>query len=219
MSLTSILKEGSLLDQLNLRYATKSFDRAKKIDSAKWSALEEVLRLSPSSFGLQPWGFFVVKNESLRSELKTVSWNQSQITDASHLVVFAIKTKIDNDYIESFISDLANKRGQSLESLKMYKDMMIGYILSRSPEQIREWATHQVYIALGFFLSSAAMLGIDACPMEGFEPESYDRILKLPEQGFKSVVLATAGYRSTDDRYANAAKVRYNYENVIKSID
>jgi nitroreductase len=204
-----------LASDLEWRYATKVFDNSRTISASDWSALEESLRLAPSSFGLQPWHFCVITDSTLKERLKPASWNQPQITDASHLVVFAVKNVIDQQYIASFVQDLATARGVAAESLKGYQDMMEGSLLSRSQAELKIWGANQVYIALGFFLSACANLRIDACPMEGIDPAQYDSILGLPEKGFSTVVAATAGYRSSSDKYATAAKVRFSRDRVI----
>ena len=203
-----------LLRQLQWRYATKKFDPARKISPDDWRTLEQALVQAPSSYGLQPWKFFVVTERALRERLKPVSWNQSQVTDASHLVVFAIKKNMGPADVERYVARIAEVRGASPESLEGHKKMMLG-TLSRPVEEVNIWAMHQVYIALGFFLCAAAMLGIDACPLEGFVPQKYDEILGLAEQGYGSVVLAAAGYRASDDRHIALPKVRFKTEDVV----
>ena len=212
----SAISTDTLLSTLNWRYATKVFDNNKKIPATEWSALEESLRLSPSSFGLQPWRFYVVADQGVRAKLKAVSWNQPQIVDASHLVVLATRNTIDKDYIVSAIKDIADARGISAESLAAYQQMMEGSLLTRSAEELKNWAQKQTYIALGGFMTASALLGIDACPMEGFDPSAYDQQLKLQEDGYSSAVVVTAGYRSVDDKYASLAKVRLSKEQVIQ---
>jgi len=203
-----------VLRQLQWRYATKKFDPARKIAAEDWRSLEQALVHAPSSFGLQPWKFFVVSDPDLKAKLKTASWNQAQITDASHLVVFAIKKNLGAADVDRYLARIAEVRGVPLESLDGFKKMLLSS-LSRPVEQVNAWAQRQLYIALGFFLSAAAMLGIDACPMEGFQPEQYDEILGLSEMGYGATVLATAGYRAADDPYVKLAKVRYKPEDVV----
>ncbi len=203
-----------VLRQLQWRYATKKFDPARKIAAEDWRLLEQALVHAPSSFGLQPWKFFVVTDPDLKAKLKAVSWNQAQITEASHLVVFAVKKNLGAAEIDRYLARIAEVRGVPLDSLDGFKKMLLGS-LSRPVEQVNAWATRQLYIALGFFLSAAAMLGIDACPMEGFQPEQYDEILGLSEMGYGATVLATAGYRAADDPYVKLPKVRYKAEDVV----
>jgi nitroreductase len=208
-----------LLESLNWRYATKQFDASKKIPAATWQALEEALVLSPSSYGLQPWQFFVVTNPDLRAKLRPHSWNQSQITDASYLVVFAIPEKVDIPYMEKYLARIAEVRGVTLESLGFYRDMMMSDVIA-GPRQawVREWAARQLYIALGNFMTSAALLGIDTCPLEGLDPREYDAILDLPAKGYNTVVACAAGYRADTDKYATLPKVRFEKSDLIRHL-
>jgi nitroreductase len=208
-----------LLKQLNWRYATKQFDASRKISADDWTALEEALLLTPSSYGLQPWKFIVVTDAALRERLVDASWGQSQVADASHLVVFAIKRNLTEQDVEKYIERIAEVRGVPRESLAGFRDMMVGSILKGMDESQRKaWASRQAYIALGNFLNSAALLGIDACPMEGIEPEKYDQILGLDRRGLNAVVVAAAGYRQADDSYASLKKVRFPKEQVLIEI-
>ena len=204
-----------LLSALRWRYAVKKFDPSRQVPDAQWKALEEALVLSPSSLGLQPWKFFVVESPALRAQLRTVSWNQSQITDASRLVVFAAKKNLGPADAERFIALIAQVRKVPPESLASYKAMMLGSMEKRSPEGLRTWIEKQAYISLGVFLTAAAVLGVDACPMEGLDPAEYDRILGLTEKGYGTLFAAAAGYRAADDAYANAAKVRFPHSEIV----
>jgi nitroreductase len=208
-----------LLASQSWRYATKQFDASKKIPSGLWSALEESLVLSPSSYGLQPWQFFVVANPDLRAKLRPHSWNQSQVTDASHLVVFAIPDKVDVAYMEKYLARIAEVRGVTLDSLNFYRDMMMSDVIA-GPRQawVREWAARQVYIALGNFMTSAALIGVDTCPLEGIDPREYDTILGLPDKGYNTIVACAAGYRSSEDKYASFAKVRFEKSDLVRHL-
>ena len=218
VSTPSVVSTESLLQQLRWRYAVKKFDAQKKIDPALWTALEDSLVLSPSSFGLQPWKFFVVKNPELRKKLQPSAWNQSQITDASHLVVFAIKKNVNVEDVRRFIDKIVEVRGIPKESLAPYQRMMEGFA-TQPPLDINVWASRQVSLALGNFLTTAAVLGVDACPMEGFDPAKFNDILGLEKKGYSAVVVATVGYRAADDKYAEAAKVRYPKSQVIEDLN
>lgn len=210
------LSNADLISTLEWRYATKKFDKEKKIDEKTWKTLEEALMLTPSSYGLQPWKFIIVQNADLRKELQKASWNQSQVTDCSHHVVFVIKEKMDEAHISKFIEQTAKVRNQDISTLEGYKKMMIGDLVNgpRS-EMISEWAARQAYIALGNFMTAAAVLGVDTCPFEGIEPLKYDEILKLTGTGWKTVCACPAGYRSNDDKYAEAKKVRFDAKDLI----
>ena len=209
-----------ITEVLNWRYATKKFNPDKKISEADWKALEQSLVLAPSSFGLQPWKFFVVRNLDLRQQLVEHAWNQSQVTDASHLVVLAIRKGIDNSNVNHYINLMSEVRETPQENLEGLEKAIKGFLQDPPfPFEVNSWSTRQVYLALGFFLYSAALLGIDACPMEGFVPAKYDEILGLSAQGYSSVVLCTAGYRAEDDKLADMKKVRYETDKVVQYID
>ena len=204
-----------ILKTLNFRYATKKFDPQKKIAPEHWETLEQSMVLAPSSFGLQLSKYYVVKDPATREKLKAVAWNQSQVTDASHLVVFAVKRKAGLEDIDALVSRIQEVRGQSAADVQPYKDMMVGWWNATEGKMDRDaWMARQAYVALGFFLTSCAHLGIDACPMEGFDPGQFDEILGLTD--YRSVVMATAGYRAADDKYAGAKKVRFPKEKLIE---
>ena len=207
-----------LLNSLQWRYAVKRFEASKKIPAGTWQALEQATVLSPSSFGLQPWRFVVVNDKALREKLKAASWNQSQITDASHLIVFARRTKLGAEDVQRYIDSIAKTRNVPLASLDGYKNMMLGFA-NQPGFDTAIWASKQVYIALGVFLSAAANLGIDACPMEGIDPKQYDELLKPALGGeYTTLCVATAGYRASDDAIAGMAKVRYAVSDVVKHV-
>lgn len=206
-----------VIKALNWRYAVKAFDPSKKITSIDWSVLSESLRLSPSSYGLQPWKFIVVQNSELRKKLREYSWNQTQVTDCSHLVVFTYKKKMDVDHIQKFINKTSEVRGVELESLEGYKNMMISDLVNGSRAQVIEpWAQRQTYIAMGFLMETAALLNIDSCPLEGLSPQDYDRLLGLEGTGWGTVAAVALGYRSFQDKYQNNKKVRFDTEQVIE---
>jgi nitroreductase len=208
-----------LLDRLNWRYATKQFDPNRKISAQDWAVLEDALLLTPSSGGLQPWKFIVVTDPAVRAKLLPASYGQAQITDASHLVVFAAKKNFSEADVDAFINYTASARGVPVESLAQYRGMLVGGIVQALDEPARDaWARNQAYIALGNFLTSAALLGVDACPMEGFDRAKYDEILGLSAKGLASAVIATVGYRASTDKYANAPKVRFPKEQVFARI-
>ncbi|WP_397570073.1 NAD(P)H-dependent oxidoreductase [Schlesneria sp. T3-172] len=203
--------------QLEWRYATKMFDPTRVIPDSDWKRLEQTLVLTPSSFGLQPWRFLVVTGAETKARLKPASWNQAQIVDASHLVIFAIKKDLSAVEIDRHLERMAEVRGVAVESMQGLRRVMLG-ALHNPAFDINEWASRQVYIALGFFMAAAAMMGIDTCPIEGFEPAKYDEILGLTEHGYQSTVIAAAGYRSDADKYARLPKVRFRTEDVIQNV-
>ena len=215
---TTIHRE-QLVSQLHWRYATKQFDPQRKISPEDWAALEEALVLSPSSFGLQPWRFIVVTDSATKERLVAASWGQRQPADCSHLVVFTIKKDMNERDLDVYVDRIAEVRGTPRASLAGLHDMMTGSLIKGMDATGRNtWATHQVYIALGTFLTSAALLGIDACPMEGIEPAQYDEILGLTNQGLSTVVAAAAGYRAASDKNAMLKKVRFSKEKVLVKV-
>lgn len=212
----TVLTPDDLLTQLRWRYAVKKFDATRSVSESDWQALEEALVLTPSSFGLQPWRFYVITSQELRDQLPAISWNQSQVRDASHVVVFAIRSPFTDEDVDRFVVRTAEVRETPVEKLAGFRNLMVKAIdqIARAG-QIEAWATFQVYIALGNFMTAAAVLGIDSCPMEGILPDRYDELLGLREAGYRTVVVATAGYRAPDDKYALLAKVRYPTDEMI----
>lgn len=204
-----------ILSKLNTRYATKIFDPAKKVSEADMEKLLEAIRLSASSFGLQPYKILVVKDPQIRTELRKAAFNQPQITDASALLVFAVKYAANEKTVDQFVDLIASTRNISRESLASFGDSMKRSLQNRSPEQLETWVSKQVYIALGFGLVAAAVLSLDACPMEGFNPAEFDRILDLNKLELKSKVLMAVGYRSEMDKYQHIAKVRQKKEDLF----
>lgn len=210
------LKPEKLIEALEWRYAAKKFNAGKKIDEKTWSMLEKALVLTPSSYGLQPWKFIIVQNQGIKDQLRAVSWNQSQVSDCSHHVVFVIKEKMDEAHITHFIEQTAKVRGMEASTMDGYKKMMIGDLVTGPRSKIiSEWAARQAYIALGNFMTAAAVVGVDTCPLEGIDPVKYDDILGLTGTGWKTVCACPAGYRAEDDKYATAKKVRFEASEVI----
>ena len=209
----------TLLHALHWRYATKHFDPARKIPDADWHPLEQALILSPSSVGLQPWKFIVVTDPAMKARLRPAAWDQAQVTDCSHFVVLAVRKNLGPEHLDRHIGRMAEVRGVTTESLGSFRQMVTGNLdKARAEARLDIWQSHQVYIALGQLLASAALLGVDTCPMEGFEPEKFDEILGLTGTGWASVVCCAAGYRSVDDKYATTKKVRFKPEDVIVRI-
>ncbi len=218
--ITTVSAPETVLEQLKWRYATKKFDADKKIPSDVWKVLEQSMVLAPSSFGLQPWKFFVVNNQEIRQQLLPHSWGQAQVVDASHLVVFAIKKDIDAAYVDRYVARMAEVQQVPVENLAKFAGVIKGFMEKPPyPLDLNEWSTRQVYIALGQFMTTAALLGIDTCPMEGFIPSKYDEVLRLPEQGYAAVVVCPAGYRSVEDKSAERPKIRFETQDVVQYID
>jgi len=209
----------TVLDALHWRYATKKFDSTRIIPPATWSALEQSLVLSPSSFGLQPWKFVVVTDAEVRRRLVPLSWGQSQPADCSHFVVFTVRLGLNAEDVDRFIQRVVVVRGGTADALSGYRNVMVGSLeKARAAGFLDAWQTHQVYIALGQFMASAALMGVDTCPMEGIEPGHYDEVLGLQGTGFTTVVACAAGYRAAGDKYAHLKKVRFEADEVIRRV-
>lgn len=207
----------SLITQLGWRYATRVFDPEAVIGEGTWSALEQALVLTPSSFGLQPWHFVVITDRALRERLMACSWGQRQVVDCSHFVVLCARRELGTVEIDRHLQRLVEVRGTPPEKLAALRQVMVKALVEGPMRpSINEWAIRQVYIALGNFMTAAAMLGVDTCPMEGFQPAEYDRILELDGTGFASAVACAAGYRSAGDRYATLPKVRFPLNEVVE---
>lgn len=198
-----------ILNALAWRYATKKFDITKPLSIEQVTTLEEALRLSASSLGLQPWGFVEVTNPEIRAKLRAKAWGQPQVTDADRIIVLAARTDLDDAYVDRFAALIAQTTGAPIETLKDYVGMMKGSLAGKTPEQRLEWAKRQTYIALGTILAVAAIERIDACPMEGFDPAGFDEILGLKEKNLASVAMVALGFRHADDATANKPKVRF----------
>ncbi len=204
-------------EALNWRYAVKRFDPSKKIPSVDWQTLIETLRLTPSSYGMEPWRFVVIENPELRAELRAASWNQSQVTDSSHFVVFLAKDNVSETDIDQYLQRVANARGTTVESLAGFKSMLMkNLVKAMTPEQAFQWSQRQVYIALGFLLKTAALLKIDSTPMEGLDPLRYDLVLGLEGSGWRTVLAVALGYRHPDDAYQKHKKVRFTADEIIQ---
>lgn len=197
-----------LLENLNWRYATKKFDPSRKIKGDDLDALMEAVRLSVSSYGLQLYKVLIIENPELRCKLREASWNQAQITDASHLFVFCNYTSREGRHIDEYIQRISQTQGIPAASITGYGDFIKKSLSAKSDSQWHAWSERQTYLALSNLLLACAELKIDACPMEGFEPEKYNAILGLNGQDLNAVVVAPVGYRSEHDETQYRIKVR-----------
>lgn len=198
----------SLVDKLKWRYATKKFDSTKKIAADKLQNILDAVQLAPSSLGLQHYRVLVIEDAGVREKLKAVAYGQPQITDASHLIVFAAETNINEEFGKKYIDNVAATRNAPREALAGFEGMVLGAINSRTPEQLLLWAQKQAYIGLGVLIAAASEQEVDNCPMEGFDPAGFDEVLGLKEKGLTATVIVTIGYRAEDDDLSKAAKVR-----------
>jgi nitroreductase len=207
-----------LLKALEWRYATKRFDKTKKLSADVWQALERALILTPTSYGLQPYRFIVLTDAEKRAELLSHSWNQPQVVDCSHYVVLAARTKVTEADVDNWIQRLAAVRKVPAETLVAYRGMMVGDVVHGSRGKMaHEWAVRQAYIALGNLMTSSAVIGVDTCPMEGIVPAEYDCILGLQNSGYATCVACALGYRSDTDKYAALPKARFGPAELIRN--
>jgi nitroreductase len=205
----------NFIKDANWRYATKKFDASKKIATQDLEILKEAIRLSASSYGLQPYKILVIENPEIRAKLQPVAWGQSQVVDASQLLVFANITNFGDTEIDAFIKNLTETRGITTESVQGYADFMKSKILALSEDQRNVWSSKQTYIALTNLMNAAAELKIDVTPMEGFETEKFNEILGLDKLGLSAALIATIGYRHEEDATQNYAKVRKSNEQLF----
>lgn len=208
----------NFIDNQKWRYATKKFDASKKVSAADLEILKEAIQLSSSSYGLQPYKVFIIDNPEIRAKIQPLAWNQSQITDASHVFVFANNTNFGSAEIDAYIQNLSQTRGIPVESVQGYADFMKMKITSLAPEIKNNWTSKQTYLALANLLNAAAELKIDVTPMEGFEPEKVNELLGFNELGLNASLIATIGYRHEDDATQFYKKVRKSKEELFTTI-
>ncbi len=209
----------TLLSALKWRYAVKQFDSKRIIPGEIWDALEETLVLTPSSIGLQPWKFIVVTDPVMKTNLQPAAWNQSQVSDCSHFLVMTVRRDLGADHVDKHLEHMSKVREVTVESLGKFRSMVTSNLdKARGENRLDTWQSHQLYIALGNFMTSAALLGVDTCPMEGFDPGVFDEMLGLTGTQYASVVCCAAGYRSDEDKYAAMPKVRFPKESLFTRI-
>lgn len=198
----------SFIENQNWRYATKKFDTTKKVSPQDLETLKEAIRLSSSSYGLQLYKIILVENTTIREKLQPASWGQTQIVDASHLIVFANQTHIGNPEIDSYLENVSQTRNMPIDALSGYGDFMKSKINSLPEEAKNVWTAKQTYLALGNLLNAAAELKIDVTPMEGFDAKEYNEILGLDKLNLNTTVVAAVGYRHEEDVTQHYKKVR-----------
>jgi nitroreductase len=205
----------TFIENQNWRYATKKFDATKKISTEDLEILKEAIRLSSSSYGLQPYKVLIVENPELRAKIQPAAWGQSQIVEASHLIIFANETNIDDSTIDSFLQNISETRNTPIEALSGYGDFMKSKISTLDTDVKNVWTAKQTYLALGNLLNAAADLKIDATPMEGFVPAQVNEILGLDKLGLNATLIATLGYRHEEDTTQHYKKVRKSNEELF----
>lgn len=198
----------NLIDHLNWRYATKMFDPKRKVSKQDLELLKEAIRLSVSSYGLQLYKVLIIENNEVKAALRKASWDQSQITDASQLFIFCNYTLDYDRHVDDYVERIITAQGSSSDGIKQYGEFIKTSIAKMSAEERKSWSEKQTYLALNNLLIACAELKIDACPMEGFNKQAYNRILGLDELGLNAAVIAPVGYRSASDKTQNRKKVR-----------
>lgn len=194
---------------LHWRYATQRFNPRRKISAKPWRILRESLRLAPSSYDLQPWKFVEVKGSALRAKLRAAAYDQPQVSEAARLLVVCAKRAITSADIRALMLAMAKQRKTPRKGFEAFERRIKKDVASMSKTEVRDWNARQAYIAVGFVLLTAASLGIDACPLEGFDAQKVSRLLTLPPEGVDPLVIIAFGYRSSADAHAEDAKVRF----------
>ena len=198
----------SLIESMNWRFAINKFDSSRKVSKEDIDELLEIVRLSPSSVGLQAYKLLVIEDKELREKLVPASGKQAKVAESSHLIVFCSFKQVSEEYIDNHFDMMARERKQTPESLLGFKNSVKKYVAKMTEQEQEDWLARQAYIALGILLEACAVKEIDSCPMEGFDPGKYDEILGLSAKNMKAVVLAAIGYRADDDDRSNQIKVR-----------
>lgn len=209
----------SNIKALNWRYATKKFDENKMLSNEKVKVLKQAFNLTATSYGLQPLKMIVISNKELQKKLRKHSWDQKQVDTASHLLVICIEEEVDEKFITDYFRRVKHVRETPDEILKPFESSLVEDFKAKAKEEIEIWAVNQAYLALGTLLTICAAEEIDACPMEGFQPEKYDEVLNLHEKNLKSVLALPVGYRADDDMFSKLKKVRRPLDEVIIEID
>ncbi|WP_416443614.1 NAD(P)H-dependent oxidoreductase [Leeuwenhoekiella sp. A16] len=206
------------IEALKWRYATKKFDSSKKVAAEDLNILKEAMQLSASSYGLQPYKIFVIEDQEIRKQLQPAAYGQSQIVDASHLIVIANKADFDENLVDSYVDEISKVRGIEPAQLSGMADYMKKNVVDLAVEMKAQWTAKQSYIVLGNLLAAAAQLKIDTCPMEGFDAKKFNEILGLANNDYNASVIVALGYRSIDDATQHLPKVRRPKEVLFETI-
>ncbi len=207
-----------LIDALHWRYAVKRMN-GQKLPETKLNAILDATRLSASSMGLQPYTILVVESDELKKRIHPVAYNQPQILESSHLLIFTAWENVSEKDVQDYLDNIVQTRGVTHESLEQFKGAMLNFINGRNQEEKYQWSARQAYIALGTALTAAAVEEVDATPMEGFDATAVDEILGLKEKGLRSVSILALGYRDAENDYLiNAPKVRRNKEELFLEV-
>ncbi|TMM57079.1 NAD(P)H-dependent oxidoreductase [Maribacter algarum] len=196
------------IEQLEWRYAVKKFDSERLLSEEKMNILKKAFNLTATSYGLQPITLVVIQNKELQKKLVSHSFDQPQVAQASHILLICIENEVNSEYISNYFKLVKKVRGTSDDILNPFKKAMVDNFSKKQIQEIKDWSKNQAYLAMGNLLTICAMEEIDSCPMEGFEPEAYDRLLDLNSKGLTSVLAMPVGYRADDDVFSTFKKVR-----------
>jgi hypothetical protein len=208
-----------IIEKLKWRYATKKFDTSKKLSEEKLDILKEAFNLTATSYGLQPLKMVVISDPETKEQLMPYSMDQPQVRDASHVLVLCMEAEISSQYIVKHFDRVEAFQKTSREILDPFQEFLVTSFAQKNPEEIYQWMINQAYLAMGNLLTVCAIADIDACPMEGFDPEKYDELLQLHKMGLRSVLVLPVGYRAQDDEFSEMKKVRRGVEEVVIEID
>lgn len=207
------------IEALKWRYATKKFDKNRVLSEEKMEILKQAFNLTATSYGLQPIKMVIVHNKKVQAKLVECSMNQQQVASASHVLVLCIEREINKEFIENYFNFVQKIRATPNEILSPFKDFLIDDFKNKHIDEIASWATNQAFLAMGTLLTVAATEAIDACPMEGFEPDKYDEVLGLDKLNLRSVLVLPVGYRAKDDMFSEFKKVRRPLSDVIIELE
>lgn len=207
-----------LLEALNWRYATKKFDPSKKLNAQQLESVLESIRLTPTSMGLQLFKVLVIENQKLRSQLVEAAYNQQQVKDASHLLVFCAHYRFEVGLIDGILAERAKLTHKTPEDLARYQQSVVKTVRNMTDEKFEAWTAKQCYIALGNAMTACAVMGIDACPMEGFIPAEFDKILGLTGTNLHTCLALPIGFRSTEDKNQHYPKIRKTQSDLFQVI-
>ena len=205
----------TFLENQNWRYATKKYDPSRKVSAEDLALLKEAIRYSTSGYGIQPYKVLIIENQELREKLKSAAPFNPQVVEASQLIVFANETEMGDSQVDAYINNISKTRGVPTENLAGFSNGMKGNFAKMSAEAKNIWAAKQTYLALGNLVNAAAELKIDVSPMEGFNVDGFNEILRLKEKGLNAAVIAAIGYRHSEDATQHYAKVRKTNEELF----
>ncbi|MCH2224576.1 MAG: TPM domain-containing protein [Crocinitomicaceae bacterium] len=208
----------SIVEDLNWRYATKKFDYTQKVSNKDLEVIKESLRLTATSFGLQPLKFIIIKGDDIREQLRAASYGQEQLSGASHIIVICTYKDVSENDVDAYMQSITKQRGTPAETLEQFSGYIKGWIKKLTPERRSEWTSRQAYIALGHLLQTCATLRIDSTPMEGFDPEAYDKLLDLSSKNLEATLVCPIGYRHSDDETQHRKKVRKGSDEMFITI-